>query len=91
MEGAPDSRQTPRRHVEAPDAGETVSHRDAHNWTGWTLETVRNAAGEQQTLFVRYCTMPRCGAVDKEPGAISETPPGYHYAKYLAAGSEPDD
>lgn len=68
-----------------------MSHRGAHNWTGWTLETVRNAAGEEQTEYVRYCTFPRCGGIDRERGAIVESPPGFHYAKYLVSGSEPDD
>lgn len=68
-----------------------MSHHGAHNFGAWTLERETNPAGEVQTILVRRCTWPRCGAVDKERGAIVEPPQSYHYARYLNSGSEPDD
>lgn len=68
-----------------------MSHHGAHNWTAWSTEVVTNAAGESQPGYVRYCTIPRCGAVDRERGAIIESPQEFRYALRQEEQSEPDD
>ena len=68
-----------------------MSHAEAHVWGPWSTEVETNAAGETQTILVRYCFVPRCGAKDLERGAVIEMREPYTYAKTLDAGSEPDD
>lgn len=68
-----------------------MSHLGKHAFGPWSTEVERNPAGETQTILVRYCLVPRCGAKDTERGAVIEQREPYLYAKTLEAGQEPDD
>lgn len=68
-----------------------MSHEGKHTWGPWSTETIINAAGEKQTVLMRYCQWPRCGASDEERGAVIEPKDVGEFRHIQQVGEEPSD